>query len=68
MAFALISRDAGTTLILIATNALTKYKSATGAVSDSATGLLRITSTQYLNLKSMFFTKNGVRPSWVSFN
>lgn len=50
----------GTTLILLATNAITKYKSATGAVDDSATGLLRITSAQYASLQSLFFNIGGV--------
>ncbi|KIK03670.1 hypothetical protein K443DRAFT_94720 [Laccaria amethystina LaAM-08-1] len=59
--------DTGTTLILIATNALTKYKSATGAVNDNATGLLRITSTQYSNLKSLFFTTNGALVFQVTY-
>ncbi|KAI0050951.1 aspartic peptidase A1 [Auriscalpium vulgare] len=48
--------DTGTTLILIATDAFTRYKTATGAVLDNTTGLLRITSAQYSNLKSLFFT------------
>jgi cathepsin E len=52
--------DTGTTLLLLATDAFNKYKSATGAVLDSTTGLLRITSSQYANLKSLFFTINGV--------
>ncbi|KAI9450023.1 aspartic peptidase A1 [Lactarius psammicola] len=39
--------DTGTTLILIATDAFNLYKSATGAVNDASTGLLRITSTQF---------------------
>ncbi|KAI9441953.1 aspartic peptidase A1 [Lactarius psammicola] len=51
--------DTGTTLILIATNAFNSYKSATGAVNDASTGLLRITSTQFSNLQSLFFTAGG---------
>ncbi|KAF8971720.1 aspartic protease [Flammula alnicola] len=51
--------DTGTTLVLIATNAFTKYKTATGAVLDNNTGLLRITSTQFSNLQSLFFTAGG---------
>ncbi|KAF8816930.1 aspartic peptidase A1 [Phlegmacium glaucopus] len=47
--------DSGTTLILIATNAFNAYKTATGAVSDNTTGLLKLTSTQFANLKSLFF-------------
>ncbi|KIM47467.1 hypothetical protein M413DRAFT_439126 [Hebeloma cylindrosporum] len=51
--------DTGTTLVLLATNGLTKYKTATGAVVDSATGLLRITSAQFSALQSLFFTAGG---------
>ncbi|CAA7264829.1 unnamed protein product [Cyclocybe aegerita] len=51
--------DTGTTLVLLATDGYNKYKSATGAVLDSATGLLRITSTQFSNLQSLFFTAGG---------
>ncbi|KAI9441955.1 hypothetical protein BJY52DRAFT_1229332 [Lactarius psammicola] len=51
--------DTGTTLILIATDAFNLYKSATGAVNDASTGLLRITSTQFSNLQSLFFTAGG---------
>src|SRR6266404_9261768 len=35
------------------------YKSATGATLDHLTGLLMITSTQYANLQSLFFTAGG---------
>ncbi|PBK76622.1 family A1 protease [Armillaria solidipes] len=52
--------DTGTTLVYIASNAFTKYKSATGATLDSSTGLLRITSAQYAKLSSLFFNINGV--------
>lgn len=48
--------DTGTTLILIATDAYKKYLTATGATLDSTTGLLKITSTKYSSLKSLFFT------------
>ncbi|KAI9439328.1 aspartic peptidase A1 [Lactarius indigo] len=51
--------DSGTTLILIATDAFSRYKSATGAVLDASTGLLKITSTQFSNLQSLFFTAGG---------
>ncbi|KAI9443644.1 aspartic peptidase A1 [Lactarius indigo] len=51
--------DTGTTLILIATDAFNRYKSATGGVNDANTGLLRITSTQFANLQSLFFTTGG---------
>ncbi|RPD58932.1 aspartic peptidase A1 [Lentinus tigrinus ALCF2SS1-6] len=52
--------DTGTTLTLISTDALRRYQRATGAVLDNATGLLRITPTQFANLQSLFFTINGV--------
>jgi cathepsin E len=52
--------DTGTTLILIATNALTKYKSLTGAVLDNNTGLLRVTSAQFAALKNLTFNIAGV--------
>jgi cathepsin E len=51
--------DTGTTLVLIATNAFTKYKTATGGVLDNATGLLKISSTQFANLQSLFFLIGG---------
>lgn len=40
-------------------DAFEKYKSATGAVMDSTTGLLSITAEQYENLKSLFFEIGG---------
>ncbi|KAF8078962.1 aspartic peptidase A1 [Lyophyllum atratum] len=52
--------DTGTTLLLIATDALARYRAATGAVADRNTGLLRITSAQFSRLQSLFFTINGV--------
>lgn len=42
-------------------DALQRYQRATGAVFDNATGLLRLTPTQFANLQSLFFTINGVR-------
>ncbi|KAG6842466.1 hypothetical protein C0991_007596 [Blastosporella zonata] len=51
--------DTGTTLLYIATDAYNRYRTATGAVLDNTTGLLRITSTQFASLKSLFFTING---------
>ncbi|KAF8141308.1 acid protease [Boletus edulis] len=47
--------DTGTTLILIATNAFQEYKNMTGGTPDSVTGLLKITSEQYDNLKPLVF-------------
>ncbi|KAF5352504.1 hypothetical protein D9756_005889 [Leucocoprinus leucothites] len=52
--------DTGTTLILLASDAISAYRKATGAVQDNATGLLRITSAQYANLQNLYFTTNGV--------
>ncbi|KAH8984538.1 aspartic peptidase domain-containing protein [Lactarius hatsudake] len=51
--------DTGTTLVLIATDAFNRYKTATGAVLDGTTGLLKLTSTQFSNLQSLFFTAGG---------
>ncbi|KDR84345.1 hypothetical protein GALMADRAFT_708895 [Galerina marginata CBS 339.88] len=48
--------DTGTTLVLLATDAFNTYKSATGAILDSTTGLLSITPDQYAKLQSLFFT------------
>ncbi|KAI0329987.1 acid protease [Cubamyces sp. BRFM 1775] len=52
--------DTGTTLTLIATDALKRYQNATGAVLDNATGLLRLTPAQFSKLQSLFFEINGV--------
>ncbi|KAG2038807.1 acid protease [Suillus americanus] len=51
--------DTGTTLILIATDAFNKYKSATGATLDANTGLLMITSAQYSKLQTLNFKIGG---------
>ncbi|CAA7264889.1 unnamed protein product [Cyclocybe aegerita] len=51
--------DTGTTLILLATDAFNKYRTATGAVVDNTVGLLRITTAQFANLQSLFFTTGG---------
>ncbi|EGO05010.1 hypothetical protein SERLA73DRAFT_82569 [Serpula lacrymans var. lacrymans S7.3] len=51
--------DTGTTLILIATNAYSKYQSATGATEDNTTGLLRITTSQYDALEDLNFNVDG---------
>ncbi|KAG2363192.1 aspartic peptidase domain-containing protein [Suillus spraguei] len=48
--------DSGTTFILIATDAFDKYRSATGATIDENTGLLKISSDQYNQLSSLYFT------------
>ncbi|CAK5284890.1 unnamed protein product [Mycena citricolor] len=52
--------DTGTTLILIATNAFTQYRSRTGGVLDNNTGLLRITTAQFAALQNLNFVINGV--------
>ncbi|KAF8910133.1 aspartic protease [Gymnopilus junonius] len=51
--------DTGTTLILLSTQGFSAYQKATGAVNDNNTGLLRITSAQFSNLQSLFFTAGG---------
>ncbi|OBZ76477.1 Polyporopepsin [Grifola frondosa] len=48
--------DTGTTLLLIASDALARYETATGAVADDATGLLRLAPAQFADLQSLFFT------------
>ncbi|KAI0962223.1 hypothetical protein AcV7_001110 [Taiwanofungus camphoratus] len=55
--------DTGTTLILIATDAYDKYKSAIGASEDESTGLLRLSSSKYSSLKSLYFNIGSVRVS-----
>jgi cathepsin E len=53
--------DTGTTLVLLASNGFSAYEKATGAVLDERrTGLLTVTTSQFQNLKSLFFTTNGV--------
>lgn len=51
--------DTGTTLILLATDAFNGYKSATGAVPDTTTGLLSITPAQFAKLQDLVFTTNS---------
>jgi len=58
----------GTTLLLLASDGFNKYKTATGAVLDSATGLLRITSAQFSALQSLFFIAGGVRDIFFSIS
>lgn len=53
--------DTGTTLLLIASDALQKYKSLTGAVEDETTGLLKLNVPQFTLLQSLFFRIGGVR-------
>jgi len=52
--------DTGTTLILISSDAFTRYQRATGGVNDANTGLLRLTTAQFNSLQSLFFLINGV--------
>ncbi|KAJ7314717.1 family A1 protease [Mycena albidolilacea] len=52
--------NTGTTLIYLAANGFTKYKSATGGVADANTGLLRITATQFTALQNLNFVIGGV--------
>lgn len=47
--------DTGTTLVLLATDAFNRYKDLTGATTDSATGLLKISNDQYDKLESLYF-------------
>ncbi|KAM5546169.1 hypothetical protein V8D89_000295 [Ganoderma adspersum] len=47
--------DTGTTLVLLASDALATYQQVTGAVEDNNTGLLKITADQFANLESLFF-------------
>ncbi|KIY62840.1 acid protease [Cylindrobasidium torrendii FP15055 ss-10] len=51
--------DTGTTLVLLATDAFDAYKKQTGAKEDSATGLLKITKSQYSKLSDLTFTIGG---------
>lgn len=51
--------DTGTTLVLIASDAFSTYQTATGAVMDDTTGLLKITSSQYAKLQNLTFEIGG---------
>ncbi|KZV91351.1 family A1 protease [Exidia glandulosa HHB12029] len=51
--------DTGTTLTLIATNAFTRYRSATGGVLDRNTGLIRFTQAQFNALQPLNFVIAG---------
>ncbi|OJT12452.1 Polyporopepsin [Trametes pubescens] len=52
--------DTGTTLLLIASDALQAYTAANGAVFDDDVGLYRLTPAQFADLKSLFFNIHGV--------
>ena len=45
-------------------DALATYQKITGAVSDSSTGLLKITAAQFDSLESLFFNVGGVSPAY----
>ncbi|KAF7364901.1 Acid protease [Mycena venus] len=47
--------DTGTTLLMIATDAFQAYQQATGATTDSTTGLLTVSESQFENMQSLFF-------------
>ncbi|CCM04929.1 uncharacterized protein FIBRA_07126 [Fibroporia radiculosa] len=51
--------DTGTTLLMLASDAFSKYQTATGATMDNTTGLLTITEEQYEKLQSLYFTIGG---------
>jgi len=52
--------DTGTTLLLIASDAYSRYESATGGKTDSTTGLIKFTSSQFSSLQSLNFVIGGV--------
>jgi hypothetical protein len=47
--------DTGTTLLLIASDAFQAYQEATGATMDQTTGLLKLSTSDFDNLQSLFF-------------
>jgi len=51
--------DTGTTLTLLASDAFAAYQTATGAVLDDNTGLLKVTQKQFNSLQSLFFNIGG---------
>ena len=55
---ALMNYTVGTTLLLLASDALQTYQTATGATMDQTTGLLTVASES--NLQSLFFNIGGV--------
>lgn len=48
-------------MVLIATDAFRRYETATGGRPDPATGLLKITASQYNALRPLNFQINDVR-------
>ncbi|KAG7088152.1 hypothetical protein E1B28_012173 [Marasmius oreades] len=57
--------DSGTTLVMLATETFEKYKKATGAVFDRATGLLTVTDEQFKKMKSMEFHIGGTTYEFI---
>ncbi|EJC98896.1 acid protease [Fomitiporia mediterranea MF3/22] len=51
--------DTGTTLLYLASDAFSAYQRATGATMDQATGLLKLSSSEFNNLQSLFFQIGG---------
>jgi hypothetical protein len=45
---------------MLATDAFDRYQTVTGGVLDETINLLKITSSQYVNLKSLDINVNGV--------
>ena len=58
--------DTGTTLVLFASDAYNRYKSIAGATVDNRTGLLKISSSQYSKLQSLYFNIGGTRFEFTS--
>ncbi|KAH7917667.1 acid protease [Leucogyrophana mollusca] len=52
--------DTGTTLIALASDAFARYQAATGGTMDDNTGLLKISTEQYVALKTLTFTIGGI--------
>ena len=55
-------------LTLQRADAFDAYQTVTGAVLDSATGLLRLTPDQFANLQSLFFQIGDVSAFWDVFS
>ena len=53
--------DTGTTLMLIASDALNRYQNLAVVTMNGTTGLLRLTTAQYAKLQSLFFTTGGAK-------
>lgn len=58
--------DTGTTLLYLASDAFSAYQKATGATLDNTTGLLKLSSSEFSNLKSLFFTIGGTTFEWTA--